>query len=72
LENGSRRAWRNEAAHQFKGFRPGKALSLPQEAVRQVRHGEVVEAAVTEGSQKAISDNKLKPALQPRIEPVGT
>jgi trigger factor len=34
--------------------------------------GEVVEAAVTEGSQKAIADNKLKPALQPRIEPVGS
>jgi trigger factor len=26
---------------------------------------------VNEGSQKAISDNKLKPALQPRVEPVG-
>ena len=33
--------------------------------------GEVVEAAVNEGSQKAIADNKLKPALQPRVEPVG-
>jgi trigger factor len=32
----------------------------------------VVEAAVNEGSQKAIADNKLKPALQPRIEPVGS
>src|ERR1043166_4718853 len=34
--------------------------------------GEVVEAAVNEGSQKAIADNKLKPALQPRVEPVGS
>ena len=34
--------------------------------------GEVVEAAVNEGSQKAINDNKLKPALQPRVEPVGS
>jgi trigger factor len=33
--------------------------------------GEVVEQAVNEGSQKAISDNQLKPALQPRIEPMG-
>ena len=34
--------------------------------------GEVVEAAVNEGSAKAIADNKLKPALQPRVEPVGS
>ncbi len=34
--------------------------------------GEVVEAAVNEGSQKAIADNNLKPALQPRVEPVGS
>src|SRR6185437_153597 len=34
--------------------------------------GEVVEQAVNEGSQKAISDNKLKPALQPRVEPLGS
>ena len=33
--------------------------------------GEVVEQAVNEGSQKAINDNQLKPALTPRIEPVG-
>ena len=33
--------------------------------------GEVVEQAVSEGSQKAIADNALKPAIQPRIEPVG-
>jgi len=31
----------------------------------------VVEQAVSEGSQKAIADNALKPAIQPRIEPVG-
>jgi trigger factor len=31
----------------------------------------VVEQAVNEGSQKAIADNQLKPALQPRVEPVG-
>src|SRR5262249_41534517 len=33
--------------------------------------GEVVQQAVDEGSQKAISDNQLKPAITPRIEPVG-
>ena len=33
--------------------------------------GEIVEQAVNEGSQKAITDNQLKPAFTPRIEPVG-
>ena len=33
--------------------------------------GEVVEQAVSEGSQKAIADHALKPAIQPRVEPVG-
>ena len=33
--------------------------------------GEVVEEAVNEGSQKAITDNALKPAFAPRVEPVG-
>src|SRR4029079_16872698 len=33
--------------------------------------GEVSGPAVKEAGQKAISDNKLKPALQPRVEPVG-
>jgi trigger factor len=33
--------------------------------------GEVVEEAVNEGSQKAISDNSLKPAFAPQVEPVG-
>ncbi len=33
--------------------------------------GEVVEQAVSEGSQKAITDNALKPAIQPKVEPVG-
>jgi trigger factor len=33
--------------------------------------GEVVQQQVDEGSQKAINDNQLKPAITPRIEPVG-
>ena len=56
----------------LKGFRPGKApVSFLKKQFGKSIMGEVVEAAVTEGSQKAISDNKLKPALQPRVEPVG-
>jgi acyl-CoA synthetase (AMP-forming)/AMP-acid ligase II len=57
----------------LKGFRPGKApVSFLRKQFGKSVMGEVVEAAVNEGSQKAISDNKLKPALQPRIEPVGS
>ena len=56
----------------LKGFRPGKApVSFLKKQYGKSIMGEVVEAAVNEGSQKAISDNKLKPALQPRVEPVG-
>jgi trigger factor len=56
----------------MKGFRPGKApISFLRKQFGKSVMGEVVEAAVNEGSQKAISDNALKPALQPRVEPVG-
>ena len=57
----------------LKGFRPGKApVSHLKKQFGKSIMGEVVEAAVNEGSQKAIADNKLKPALQPRVEPVGS
>lgn len=56
----------------MKGFRPGKApVSFLKKQFGKSVMGEVVEAAVNEGSQKAIADNALKPALQPRVEPVG-
>src|SRR5471032_2728885 len=56
----------------LKGFRPGKApVSFLKKQFGKSIMGEVVEAAINEGSQKAISDNALKPALQPRVEPVG-
>src|ERR1700761_2855604 len=56
----------------LKGFRPGKApVSFLKKQFGKSVMGEVVEQAVSEGSQKAISDNALKPAIQPRIEPVG-
>ncbi len=51
----------------LKGFRPGKApVSFLKKQFGKSVMGEVVEQAVNEGSQKAISDNQLKPALQPR------
>src|ERR1700761_8255878 len=57
----------------LKGFRPGKApVSFLKKQFGKSIMGEVVEQAVNEGSQKAIADNKLKPALQPRVEPVGS
>lgn len=56
----------------LKGFRPGKApVSFLKKQFGKSVMGEVVEQAVNEGSQKAITDNQLKPALQPRVEPVG-
>ena len=56
----------------LKGFRPGKApVSFLKKQYGKSVMGEVVQAAVDEGSQKAISDNQLRPAIQPRIEPVG-
>src|ERR1700748_927326 len=56
----------------LKGFRPGKApISFLKKQYGKSLMGEVVEQAVNEGRQKAIEDNKLKPALPPRIEPVG-
>src|SRR3954464_8168149 len=56
----------------LKGFRPGKApVSFLKKQFGKSVMGEVVQAAVDEGSQKAISDHQLKPALTPRIEPVG-
>ena len=56
----------------LKGFRPGKApVSYLKKQFGKSVMGEVVEQAVSEGSQKAIADNALKPAIQPKIEPVG-
>jgi trigger factor len=56
----------------LKGFRPGKApVSFLKKQFGKSVMGEVVQQAVDEGSQKAINDNQLKPALTPRIEPLG-
>ena len=56
----------------LKGFRPGKApISFLKKQYGKSLMGEIVEQAVNEGSQKAISDHQLKPALTPRIAPMG-
>ncbi len=51
------------------GFRPGKApLSLMKQKYGKSVLGEVLESAVNETSQKALEEQKIKPALQPKIE----
>jgi trigger factor len=56
----------------LKGFRPGKApVSFLKKTYGKSMMGEIVEAAVNEGSQKAVTDNALKVAFPPRVEPVG-
>lgn len=53
---------------QVKGFRPGK---VPTAHIRKMYGrslmGEILETVVQETSQKAISDNSLRPAAQPTI-----
>lgn len=51
------------------GFRPGKVpLDLLKKKYGKAVMGEVLESTVNETSMKAIQDNKIKPALQPKIE----
>lgn len=53
----------------LKGFRKGKApVSFLKRSFGKSMMGEIVEAAVSESSEKAIKDHDLKPAFQPRIE----
>lgn len=52
----------------LKGFRPGKApSSFLKKQFGKSMMSEIVEAAVNESSQKAITDNSLKPAQQPQV-----
>jgi trigger factor len=52
----------------LKGFRPGK---VPAAHIKRLygrsMMGEVMEAAVNEGTQKVLDDNKLRPASQPDV-----
>ncbi len=51
------------------GFRPGKVpMPILKQRYGQSVMGEVLEAAVNDGAQQAVSDNNLRPALQPKIE----
>lgn len=51
------------------GFRKGKVpLTVVEAKYGQAVMGEVLENIVGSSSQKAIEDNKLRPALQPKIE----
>ncbi len=51
------------------GFRPGKVpLSLIKRRYGESVMGEILERAVTESSEKAISEQELRPAMQPKIE----
>ncbi len=51
------------------GFRPGKVpVTLLKKQYGRSVMGEVLEQAVNDGSQQAINDNELKPALRPKIE----
>ena len=51
------------------GFRPGKVpVSLLKKQYGRSVMGEILEQAVNQGSQAAISENTLRPALRPKIE----
>ena len=51
------------------GFRPGKVpVTLLRKQYGRSVMGEVLEQAVSQGSQQAISDRELRPALRPKIE----
>jgi trigger factor len=53
----------------LKGFRPGKApSSFLKKQFGKSMMSEIVEAAVNESSQKAITDNALKPASPPKVD----
>jgi trigger factor len=53
----------------LKGFRKGKTpVSYLKKTFGKSVMGEIVEAAVNESSQKAVTDNSLKPAFPPQID----
>jgi trigger factor len=54
---------------QMPGFRPGKVpVSLVKKQYGRSVIGEVLERTISETSARAISDNKLRPAMQPKVE----
>ena len=54
---------------QLPGFRPGKVpVGLMRQKYGDAVTGEVLEDSVNLGTQQALAENELKPALQPQIE----
>ena len=54
---------------QIAGFRPGKVpLKLVRKKYGPAVLGEVMEQAVNDGTQSAITENSLRPAVQPKVE----
>ena len=53
----------------IQGFRPGKVpMAVLQQKFRGAVMGEVLEHMADAGVHKALNDNKLKPAMQPKVE----
>jgi trigger factor len=53
----------------LKGFRPGKApVSHLKKTFGKSLMGEIVQAAIDESSEKAITEHELHPAVRPRID----
>jgi trigger factor len=53
----------------IQGFRPGKIpMAVLQQKFRGAVMGEVLEHMADAGVHKALNDNKLKPAMQPKVE----
>lgn len=53
----------------IQGFRPGKIpMTILQQKFRSAVMGEVLEHMADAGVHKALNDNKLKPAMQPKVE----
>lgn len=53
------------------GFRAGKVpLNLVKKMHGKAMTGDVLQSVINDGSQKVLADNKLRPALQPKIEVV--
>lgn len=51
------------------GFRPGKVpVSMLRKRYGEALRGEILEQAVSESSSQAITENNLRPAMQPGIE----
>ncbi len=54
---------------QMPGFRPGKVpLTVIEQRYGTAAHGEIVDEMISESVSQALTDHKLQPALQPKIE----